>query len=307
MTSCQGYAVADGREIRLPRVPRADRLAAMPTFTAPDGTTLAYHVSGDGPPLVCLPGGPMQDSVYLGDLGGLTARRTLIRLDLRGTGHSATPSDPATYRCDRQVADVEALRAELGLDRLDLLAHSGGANLAVLYAARHPDRVARLALITPSVYAVGLRISTEDRLATARLRREEPWFAQAYAALESIAAGRPTPDAWEAVAPFWFARWDDEARAVRAAEEKQRNDEAAAVYASEGAFTPEATRKALADFPSPVLLLAGECDVAAPSRVMAEYAALFPNAELVVQPGAAHFPWLDDAERFAMSTGALLD
>jgi proline iminopeptidase len=42
----------------------------MPAFSAHDGTKLAYHVFGDGPPVVCLPGGPMQDSVYLGDLGG---------------------------------------------------------------------------------------------------------------------------------------------------------------------------------------------------------------------------------------------
>jgi pimeloyl-ACP methyl ester carboxylesterase len=33
----------------------------MPTFfSAHDGTKLAYHVFGDGPPVVCLPGGPMQ-------------------------------------------------------------------------------------------------------------------------------------------------------------------------------------------------------------------------------------------------------
>jgi proline iminopeptidase len=57
----------------------------MPAFHAFDGTKLAYHVQGEGaPPLVCVPGGPMRDSVYLGDLGGLAAVRRLIMLDLRG-------------------------------------------------------------------------------------------------------------------------------------------------------------------------------------------------------------------------------
>ncbi|MEU0386755.1 alpha/beta fold hydrolase [Streptomyces chartreusis] len=279
----------------------------MPTFTAPDGTTLAYHVTGDGPPLVCLPGGPMQDSVYLGDLGGLTAHRTMIRLDLRGTGNSAVPQDTASYRCDRQVADVEALREELGLERLELLAHSAGANLAALYTARHPDRVGRLALITPSVFAVGLGITAEDRLETVRPRRDEPWFAPAYASLEAITAGRATDGDWDAVAPFWYGRWDDEARAFRAAEQRQRNDDAAALYASDGAFDPDATRTALAMFPSPVLVLAGEYDVAGPPRVMKEYAGLFPRAELVVQDGAGHFPWRDDPELFVTALAAFLD
>jgi len=41
-------------------------------LAAHDGTKLAYHVLGAGTPVVCLPGGPMQDSVSLGDLGGLS-------------------------------------------------------------------------------------------------------------------------------------------------------------------------------------------------------------------------------------------
>lgn len=110
----------------------------MPTFTAADGTRLAHHVRGDGEPLVLLPGGPMRASVYLGDLGGLAVHRRLILLDPRGTGDSEVPVDPATYRCDRLVDDVEILRAHIGLDHMDLLAHSGGGSLAMLYAARYP-------------------------------------------------------------------------------------------------------------------------------------------------------------------------
>ncbi|MEV8592819.1 alpha/beta hydrolase [Streptomyces sp. NPDC052012] len=277
----------------------------MPAYSAPDGTTLAYHVAGEGPPLVCLPGGPMQDSAYLGDLGGLSAHRTMIRLDLRGTGQSQTPDDLATYRCDRQVADVEALRRELGLDRMPILAHSAGANLAALYSTRHPERVSALTLITPSVFAVGIEVTADDRLETARLRSDEPWFPAAHAALEAIAQGRGDAQAWEAVAPFWYGRWDDTARAHRAAEAKQRNDEAARVFASEGAFTPAETRAAFAAFSSPVLVLAGEYDVSGPPRAMRQYAGLFPDATAVVQAGAGHFPWLDDAERFVKAAAAL--
>ncbi|MEW2114290.1 alpha/beta hydrolase [Streptomyces sp. NPDC005474] len=278
----------------------------MSVFSAYDGTKLACRELGEGPPLVCLPGGPMQDSVYLGDLGGLSAHRRLIMLDLRGTGRSAVPEDPASYRCDRLVDDVEALREHLGLDRLDLLGHSAGTNLATLYAARHPERVGRLALIAPSAGALGITVTGDVRVATARLRRDEPWYPEAFAALEALVAGRAGADAFQAIAPFWYGRWNKNARAHRAAEAVQRNNEAAAVFAAEGAFDPPATRAALARLTSPVLVLAGEVDLNSPPPATAELAGQFPHAELIVQPGAGHFPWLDDAKQFVTATEAFL-
>ncbi|MFF9126863.1 alpha/beta fold hydrolase [Streptomyces sp. NPDC014889] len=276
----------------------------MPTHPAYDATTLSYRVLGEGPSVICVPGGPMRAAGYLGDLGGLSAHRRLVLPDLRGTGGSAVPRDPASCRCDRLVDDVEALREHLGLKRVDLLAHSAGANLAALYAARHPERVGRLALITPSVLAVGIEVTGEDRRETARRRKDEPWFAAAYAALEGITAGRATDAHWQALAPLRHGRWDAAARALDAADAEQKNAEAAA--AADGAFDPDATRAALARFTSPVLVLAGEVDLNSPPAAMAAYAGLFPRAELVVQPGAGHYPWLDDPARFVAATSAFL-
>jgi proline iminopeptidase len=278
----------------------------MPAFPAHDGADLAYHVFGEGIPVICLPGGPMQDSVYLGELGGLPAHRQLIMVDPRGTGQSAIPEDPASYRCDRLVDDVEALREHLALDRLDLLAHCAGANLAALYAARHPERIGKLALITPSTRAVGIAATGDSRLETARLRKDEPWFGTAFAALEAIVGGNATDDNWKAIDPFFYGRWDAAAQAHQAAQDGHRNDEAAAAFGAEGAFDPDATRAALTAFDAPVLLLAGEVDLNSIPSVVAEFAELFPNAEFVVQPEAGHFPWLDDADRFVATTATFL-
>src|SRR3954464_11949818 len=98
--------------------------------SADDGTRLALHVHGEGEPLLCLPGGPMLDSAYFLDRGGLAEPRAFGRRALRGTGESGLPADPASYRCDREVADVEAARRHLGLDRLHLGGPPAGANQA---------------------------------------------------------------------------------------------------------------------------------------------------------------------------------
>ncbi|WP_404961745.1 alpha/beta fold hydrolase [Streptomyces sp. 147326] len=277
----------------------------MPTFSAPDGTRLAYRVTGDGEPLVCLPGGP-SDSRYLGDLGGLSAHRRLIALDLRGTGRSAVPEETASYRCDRLVDDVEALRAHLGLSRIDLLAHSGGANLAAQYAARYPEKIRRLALIGPGVRAVGITVTAETRRELALLRKNEPWFPVAFAALEALTEGAGTGSDREAVAPFFCGRWDAAAQRHHAAG-RPANGEAVALFAAEGAFDPETTRAALAALEAPVLLVVGEFDLNSPPRTVTRFAELFPDATLVVQPGAGHYPWLDDADRFVATTTAFLD
>jgi pimeloyl-ACP methyl ester carboxylesterase len=272
-------------------------------FSAADGTRLAYHRTGEGTPLICVPGGPMQSSAYLGDLGGLPS---LTRLDLRGTGESAIPADPATYRCDRQVDDVEALRVHLGLDRIDLLGHSAGAAVAVSYAARHPDRIGHLVLVAPTPRVVGLEIADADRRQVAELRREEPWFPDAFAALERLQAGDFSDANREAMAPFHYGRWDAVSQATFATTATDMNVVAAAAYYSDGALDPDATRAALARLTAPVLLVSGEYDVGLPPKHATAYADLFPDAELAVCARGGHFPWLDDAAWFARTVTEFL-
>jgi proline iminopeptidase len=276
------------------------------TFSAPDGTELAYRVLGEGDPLVCLPGGPMRDSTYFGDLGGLATQRRLVLLDPRGTGRSAVPDDPASYRCDRQVDDVEALRTHLGLERMDLLGHSAGASLAVLYATRHPDRIGRLALVTPGLGAVGIDVPGSARLEVARNRSGQPWFGEAYAALEAMTSGSGTAEDAEAMTPFFYGRWDADMREYDAAQAREQNQEAARLYGSDGAFDPAAVRAGLATLDVPVLVVAGEVDVNTVPSAATEYAGLFPHAELTVLPAAGHFPWLDDAAGFASAIDRFL-
>jgi proline iminopeptidase len=277
----------------------------MQFFSTPRGTHIGYDRRGTGHPLVCVPGGPLLPTEYLGNLGGLDRHADLVLFTALGRATTA-PADSTVLRCDNVVADLEALRDHLRLDRLDLLGHSAGANVVVRYAERHPERVGRLLLVTPSTRAVGITITDDARSAVARTRAGEAWYEPAATALTRIQAGAAHAADAAAIAPFSYGRWSPAAAEHTARMEATRIPGAAAAFGAEGAFDPPATRAALANLDAPVTVLAGAVDVGLPLAAMREFVDLFPNAELVVQPGAGHFPWVDDPETFVGLASARL-
>ena len=64
-------------------------------------------------------------------------------------------------------------------------------------------------------------------------------------------------------------------------------------------------RAALKGLTAPVLLYAGDLDPIATPAVVRQAAPLFRDAAVVVQPHAAHFPWVDDPAPFAAAIGSL--
>ncbi|MET9629477.1 alpha/beta hydrolase [Lentzea sp. NPDC006480] len=254
---------------------------------------LAHDEIGTGAPLLVVPGGPLLAPSYLGDLGGIPARMHLLHL--RGTGRSG-PADAADLRFDLHVDDVEAYREHAGLDQVDVLAHSAGTAIAVRYALRHPDRVRRLALITPSLRSLGFAPDVTSLRASAEARSGEEWYPAVKDALEAVLGGSFSAADWAALSPFYYGRWDEVAQEHARASDAMRLPDAPAAYYAAGA--PVATAEELAGMDFPVLLMAGGVDPLPSPAAVAEAARLFPHATVVVQPGAGHYPWLDDAEFF---------
>lgn len=99
---------------------------------------------GVGAPLICMPGGPGFAAGHLGSLGGLDAKRRLVRVNTRGAGGSQPPT-AGTYALNDYCEDLDAVVSRLGVDQVDLFGHSHGALVAARYAATR-NRVRRLVL-----------------------------------------------------------------------------------------------------------------------------------------------------------------
>jgi proline iminopeptidase len=267
---------------------------------ARDGTRLGMHVMGSGPPLVCVPGGPGRASEYLEDLAGLSDSYTLLRFDLRGTGHSELPEDRASLSFPRLADDIEDIRIAEGLQTIDVLAHSAGCFVALVYAARYPERLSRLILVTPS--ASGFGDIGDDIQRIRASRSAEPWYAEA-AEVEAEVALLPPHRRGRmdrGLRVFGYGRWDDRAKAHAASTDGQMSLRATAGFSAETyrAEKGQTLLEALREMTSPVLVITGDLDGITGAKAGHIVAALMPNATVAELPGAAHYPWVDTPEEF---------
>ncbi len=108
-----------------------------------------FGVRGAALPVIAVNGGPGLSHAYMmmNDLWEQVGRdRLTILYDQRGTGASQKVAAGAAQTMDAQVADLEAVRAHFGIEKVALVGDSYGGFLVMAYAAAHPEHVAKLAL-----------------------------------------------------------------------------------------------------------------------------------------------------------------
>jgi pimeloyl-ACP methyl ester carboxylesterase len=145
-----------------------------PRLESVEGTEIRYVRSGQGPPVVLIHG--FASSIYTWkDLIPTLARdHEVVAIDLPGFGGSQIPErlSPALYE-----RVVPALLDRLALGQADLVGHSLGGAVAVVLAARQPERVRRLVLIS----SAGFNMQSKDR----------PWLLRAVGVGGSLAERLP--------------------------------------------------------------------------------------------------------------------
>ena len=110
------------------------------------GLTFHYREYGSGDPAVVLLHGVASNSrIWITTAPYLAADFAVYALDQRGHGKSAKPD--GGYDFESVVADLDAFVNALSLERIVVVGHSWGGNVALQYAASHPDKVAGLVMV----------------------------------------------------------------------------------------------------------------------------------------------------------------
>jgi proline iminopeptidase len=280
-----------------------------PAVPADDGVRLWAVRSGSGDPLVLCHGGPgLWD--HLGDVAGMLGDlATVVRWDQRGCGRSQRSDGPWTT--ERFVADLDAVRRHFGLERIRLLGHSWGAQLALSYALAHPERVSAL------VYVAGTGIGPDadwhpghranllarlgehpERLARWRELRER--------------SGRSEDEEREFSVLQWSAEFQDRERALEHAGRmadpwfgiNRESNRALNRERERDWGTPE-LYDACRALDVPVLIVDGAHDIRPRSAVDSLERAL-PRVRRVILQDAGHMVWADDPEGFRRAVGGAL-
>jgi pimeloyl-ACP methyl ester carboxylesterase len=126
---------------------------------------IVYLEGGRGDPLVLVHGFASNKDVWARFSRHVTSTQHVFALDLPGFGDSERKA-PAEYTYESQVDRLDRFVSAVGISRFNLAGHSMGGAIAALYAAKHPDKVATLTLISPA--GLGTSQKSELEIATER-------------------------------------------------------------------------------------------------------------------------------------------
>ena len=265
-------------------------------FDGPGGK-LYYEVLGSGndTPLVLVNGGPGFDHTYLHTStawDALAKNRRIVFYDQRGIGRSAPLKPGQSCTLADQLDDLEALRAHLGFEKVDMLGGSWGGFLSMAYAARHPERISHLILVDSAAPKWSDTIFLFDQVFPETTERE------AAGAFARELGAKAADDALirEYLSMIFYSP------------EKR---EAFLAQVGPGAYNKEVNQKVTADlarfdlnpeiqkFLFPTLVITGRYDMNVAPLVAYRIHKNIPGSRFVAFERSSHLPFTEEPEAFA--------
>ncbi len=262
--------------------------------TRVNDTELFVERVGKGQPMLVMHGGLGLDHTYFRPwLDKLGDQVELIYYDHRGNGRSARPANMQSITHATWAADADALRAQLGFDKIILLGHSYGSFLAQEYALRFGSHLKGLILsdtapaldYMPVIQANAAARGTPDALAALgevfgrAMRDDEDW--------RSL---------WLRILPLYFKRYDPQ---IAKEMDKSASYSAAAWnHVSANCLPTFNTVGRLKEITAPMLILGGADDWITPPEQIKRMQVELPNADSAVLTESGHFPFIEENEKF---------
>jgi pimeloyl-ACP methyl ester carboxylesterase len=258
------------------------------------GQRVTYHLLGEGPAILLIHGITSSARTWRSVMHGLAERHTVVAPDLLGHGRSGKPR--GDYSLGAYANGVRDLLTVLGISKATVVGHSLGGGIAMQFGYQFPDRLERLVLVDSG--GLGEEVSLALRAAT--LPGAEfvlPLLFSPITRTIGRAVGRvlgrlglKASGDVRGLAEGLDSLGDSDARrafvhTVRSVIDPkgQRVDARDRLYLSEDV---------------PTMLIWGAKDPIIPLEHGRRAHELMPHSRLEVFPGAGHFPFNDDPERF---------
>lgn len=264
------------------------------------GIRIHYSVHGSAGPALVVPNG----SWVAGPLRPLAGKHRIVSYDLRGRGLSSPVEDKSRLGVGFDVADLEALRRHLALERPRVLGHSYCSAVALLHALEHPHAVGGLVLV--GAFATR-RVPWHDGEMPTLGEMIRPPGSTRLGALRAGKVHRTDPRTY---AREWMRHYFLPPQVARKENvdlvpldacdlpnefpERWIPDWLDRVYPSLGDWD---WRPRLPSLDLPVLLVWGEAD-RGPPELEQEWLSGLPRGEMISVPGAGHWPFCENPEAF---------
>ncbi|MCS7037902.1 MAG: alpha/beta hydrolase [Saprospiraceae bacterium] len=254
---------------------------------------LYYEVGGrsKGEAVVLIHGFTLDARMWAPQWKAFGKRFRIVRYDVRGFGRSAKakgPHDPA--------ADLLALLDHLKIDRAHLVGLSMGANIALNFAVRYPDRVLKVVAAAPNID--GFTNYTPELFAA---------FGQVFGAVAQDGWNENTQNLWLNVPLLRLQTPQAQYQSliekmVRSYDGTQFTSPAAAPQ-----YGQPPTLERLGDLKTPLLVIVGEKDEESIRRITDAIVQKAPDAQRLLLAEAGHLSNLDQPRRFNLAVLRFLE
>jgi proline iminopeptidase len=272
-------------------------------FEAP-GAAIYYEVigSGNGTPMVVVNGGPGFDHTYLHLSPAwrpLSKNRRIVFYDQRGNGRSSALKAGQSCTLADQIADLEALRAHLGFNRIVLLGHSYGGYLSMAYAARYAERVERMMIVDSAAPRWSdTLILFKDVFPETSDRRDALSFA---GEMGDKSASRESIALYLSMLFYSAEKRDAFVKSMPPNAFNKEINEAVSRDMARFDLNPEIRK-----FKFPVLVITGRYDINVAPSVAYKIHRAIPRSRFIVFERSGHIPFYEEPEDFIRVTEAFL-